>query len=471
MHPANRLEPGVRDPARPKTMNTMTRSISERALALAHIAGAFIIPFTLAAAPCGPQPEGRCVECGPYYGIWSVDWCPYVNNSPGIGLGGITQCPGDVPQWPTVTAPTYAVGQKERTKTWDCSPPTTDYAGITYSVGAVQWDPPLPATFTPANCPAFTSSPYVVVTSSDPTLCPSPGRVYFGAFTWDVRCECAASTYTTNCTEGSVTLTNVTVSPTNGCVGTAFSASVSQNISNGQVIVTTHYTNACGRVDTNTCPDTYTTNEPSPTIVSNWWTVTGVGATPPSGTGTGASFTATNTGTGTVTFYTKWQHVCDTGTSTASASASFSVRCPTMSSTALSSACGPTRYGATFRYCFDCADTSWWTYESVTWGATHTCSPGAGPIHQTTTPVQLPVAPNCVGDDVSNGGNPPDVLNTLGVSTCTDETSQVIYLGPTQADVNACSYNNTQTITITRSSGNHGTVTTTSGGATASCTY
>ena len=141
----------------------------------------------LPAAPCGPQPEGRCIECGPYYGSWSLDWCPYVNNSPAVNPTSFNQCPGDTPQMPTVTPPNYGVGQKERQKTWDCSPATTDYAGISYSVGSVYWDPPLPSKFDPTNCPVFLSVAYVNVTSTDP-LCPSPGAVGFGCCQWLIDC-------------------------------------------------------------------------------------------------------------------------------------------------------------------------------------------------------------------------------------------------------------------------------------------
>jgi hypothetical protein len=223
-----------------------------------------------------------------------------------------------------------------------------------------------------------------------------------------------------------VTLTNATVSPTNGCVGTTFTASVSQFITNGQLIVTTHYTNACGTVDTNNCPDSYTTNKPAPTILSTWWTVSGAGCSPSSGIGTTASFTANSPGTNnTVTFYTTWQHVCDTNTSTISASTTFTVECPTETITASTPLCGVS-YGAWFTYCFNCAN-GWYARELLTDG-TNTCDPGA-PIGPNTNTFKI--ASGCISDEITDPNGPP-----ADVADCSDTTYQVLQIGPT-ADIRA----------------------------------
>jgi hypothetical protein len=164
---------------------------------------------------------------------------------------------------------------------------------------------------------------------------------------------CAVESTSTNCTEALVTFTNLVVSPTNVCVGQTVAASVSQIISNGVQIITTSCTNSCGESCTNTCPSPQTNAiSPSP---SNWWIVTGVGAIPQSGSGLSASFAPTNTGSGTVTFYASWQHGCDTDTITNNAPGNFTVRCPIQTITASGASCGTT-YGASFTYCYDCAN-------------------------------------------------------------------------------------------------------------------
>jgi len=139
-----------------------------------------------------------------------------------------------------------------------------------------------------------------------------------------VPTSCGVSSYSTNCSGGSISLTNATVTPTNGCVGSAFSASVSQNATNGQQVITPNCIDDCGNPCTVGCPPPQT-NAISPNVVSNWWVVSGVGATPVSGTGTSASFTPTNRGTGTITFYAKWQNGCSTNLQTSSANKTFQV--------------------------------------------------------------------------------------------------------------------------------------------------
>jgi hypothetical protein len=136
--------------------------------------------------------------------------------------------------------------------------------------------------------------------------------------------DCVVSSTSTNCSEGSVVLSNVVVNPSNACIGSAISASVSQGIIPGQVIIDTSYTNANPNATNPTCNDTFTTNNPSPTIVSNWWTVS-VGSFSTNGTGLSASFTPTSCGSGSITFNTAYQDVCDTNQNTTSASGGFTV--------------------------------------------------------------------------------------------------------------------------------------------------
>jgi len=119
------------------------------------------------------------------------------------------------------------------------------------------------------------------------------------------------------------------VTPTNSpvvCMGSGISLSASYLVTTGQVLVTTTYTNA-GNSGADACPDTYATNYPTPTIVSNWWTA-GVGSYSTNGQGLTASFTPTDCGSGSVTFYLKYQNSapCDTNVQSAgSVSGSFNV--------------------------------------------------------------------------------------------------------------------------------------------------
>src|SRR4029079_1053291 len=124
---------------------------------------------------------------------------------------------------------------------YTCHPPddTTETNTITYTVGSVMWDPPLPSAVTNS----FTSQAYVIVTSSETNGC-TGGRVNIGGLvSWVV--SCGFSYYTTNCTPGTLIVTNVS-STTSNCVGSAFSASASHVISNAIQVITSHYTNACG---------------------------------------------------------------------------------------------------------------------------------------------------------------------------------------------------------------------------------
>jgi len=140
----------------------------------------------------------------------------------------------------------------------------------------------------------------------------------------DESTDCVESGTITNCSEGSVVLSTVVVTPVIGCIGSGFGATDTNIITPGQVIIDTSYTNANPNATNPTCSDTFTTNNPSPTVVSNWWTAS-VGSFSTNGTGLSASFTPTSCGSGSITFNTAYQDVCDTNINTTSASGSFTV--------------------------------------------------------------------------------------------------------------------------------------------------
>jgi hypothetical protein len=156
---------------------------------------AFVLMLISSRSFAEPPP---CNEGGPYYGSWSVVSCPAINNTPGADPTTICQKVNTAPSKPKLTPPTYTTGQKKRTLTYDCSGPTEQTQNITFTVGAVQWDPALPGTITVA----FSSTAYVNVTSSDPTLCPSPGRVNIATVTWNpVAQEMTSETVATTPTD------------------------------------------------------------------------------------------------------------------------------------------------------------------------------------------------------------------------------------------------------------------------------
>ena len=100
-------------------------------------------------------------------------------------------------------------------------------------------------------------------------------------------------------------------------------ASVAQNISSGTVTYITTYSNRDPKV---ACPDSTSTNTyPMPTVLSNWWTVSGPGSFATNGGGLSASFSPTNAGGGTITFYTRWSGVCDTNSHPDSISTNFTI--------------------------------------------------------------------------------------------------------------------------------------------------
>jgi hypothetical protein len=135
--------------------------------------------------------------------------------------------------------------------------------------------------------------------------------------------NCIVSSTDTNCTEGVVSWGNITMSPSEDCIGTEFSASASEVKSAGGSSVTVHYVASNGNPSTN-CPDSMSTSVVSPSVISNWWTAT-VGDYSTNGDQFPAKFTPTSGGNGTVTFFKKWQHICDTNTEISTASAGFHV--------------------------------------------------------------------------------------------------------------------------------------------------
>ncbi len=134
--------------------------------------------------------------------------------------------------------------------------------------------------------------------------------------------------------------------------------------------------------------------------------------------------------------YSKYFRItCTAGTS--SKSVIIMVGCPDESVTLVQALCGPDRYGAIAHVCFDCGA---WVKEDVTKGP-DTCPPystgyGGSP---------LPLDGGCREDYILNLGNPQNVGN------CQDTTYQTVHVGPTEGTVNACTYYNTQTITVNQS--------------------
>ncbi len=135
--------------------------------------------------------------------------------------------------------------------------------------------------------------------------------------------SCTPSNTTQVCTGASLSLADAAVNPTNGCIGSQFSASVNQEVLEGQSIVTTICMDECGNVCTNGCPGPQT-NTILPGIVSNGWSVV-VGGWSTNGQGTNAVFTPADCGQGTITFITIWTDGCSTNERTASANKDFKV--------------------------------------------------------------------------------------------------------------------------------------------------
>lgn len=287
---------------------------------------AIVTIFTAAHLPNLRAACAEGVTQGTNYGPETITGgsCPSVTNTPSVSPTTLCAELGVAPTLPTtITPPVYGEGKKLRSVSFNCHPPdnyTQTNPVAPYSVGTPFWSPPLPTVVTSS----FNSTAYVLVTSSD-TNCPYSNNVAIGTAYWVVSCN--FSFYSTNCTAASLSLTNLTVT-TNGCPNSGFSASAGHATSNAIQIITSNFTNACGNVDTN-CPASKVTNSISPIVVTNWWTISGVGSTPPSGSGLSASFTPTNGGDGTITFYTQWKNGCTTNVSQTSSATNFHVgNCP-----------------------------------------------------------------------------------------------------------------------------------------------
>ncbi len=175
----------------------------------------------------------------------------------------------------------------------------------------------LNAVFTPTGCGSGTV--HFVTTWQHVCDAGQSSTFVSGSFTVNCATTCLAAGVSTNCAvAGSMSLTNTTAG-TNYCFGNAVTASVANLVTtNSQMIITTTYTNAAGAVTTN-CPPTFSTNSLAPTIVSNWWTVSGPGSYTNSGAGLTAAFTPTNGGSGMVTFNLTYvsQTPCATNVQTA----------------------------------------------------------------------------------------------------------------------------------------------------------
>ncbi len=151
-------------------------------------------------------------------------------------------------------------------------------------------------------------------------LTPTPAKAQSGAADSQPNQEttnCVVFSTSTQCTDGSVTLSNVPT--TYECFGSGVGAMTTAIINPGQTVVTTCYTNE-GNSGSSNCPPDIATNLVAPALLTNWWTASGCGiSTNGSGLSTGSTpLIPTGGGQVTITFFQKWQHVCDAGTETAS---------------------------------------------------------------------------------------------------------------------------------------------------------
>ena len=112
---------------------------------------------------------------------------------------------------------------------------------------------------------------------------------------------------TTNCTEASLTLSNLTAYYT--CVGTPVTVTATPIIIPGVFQLTTNDNNVpIG-------PPGYYPSTPN--CLTNWFTVSGLISTNHSGLS--VTLNCTNSGTASIVFNQKWRHMCDTNTETATA--------------------------------------------------------------------------------------------------------------------------------------------------------
>jgi hypothetical protein len=124
--------------------------------------------------------------------------------------------------------------------------------------------------------------------------------------------------------------------------------------------------------------------------------------------------------------------------------------------------CG-TDYGALGTYCYGDVAKNWWFKEKVENAPGVLCQPGT--IKQTTNPIQS--VSGCVTDAIFDRNGPPSK-----VAPCTDTTFQVVFAGPTKAEVEKCQYKNTQIIEVTAAKDKKsGKVITSSTGVSTECTW
>lgn len=302
-------------------------------------------------------------------------------------------------------------------------------------------------------------------------LTPTPGKAQQGK-----EADPTPSQETTNCVVFSTKTTcseaSVGFTASNPVVcGLPIIVSVNLVTTNGQIVTDTTYTNA-GNSGSNACPDTITTTNPAPAIISRTWadsSSTNCGSN--SDNNLSASFTPTAL-SGSVTFTVVWQHVCDKDYATNTTSVPYTVPCPTITNCTVTLQCAPNddngnpRIGAQIAYNFNCAD-GWWTWEVIT-DANGNPFPGMT-LSQATNNINW----GNPGDQIYDGG--PATTNSIHV------TYQTIYFAPVGGgsatnNNSTCSFQNTQTIQVTQTNAvpPHGIITTTvtiGSGITATCNY
>ncbi len=261
--------------------------------------------------------------------------------------------------------------------------------------------------------------------------------------------NCVVAYTATACTEASVSFG---ASSAIVC-GLPITVSVNLVTTNGQIITDTSYTNA-GNSGSNACPDTFVTNTPSPTIISQTWADSSSGT---SSTGLSASFTPAAQ-SGSVTFTVVWQHVCDANYATNTTSVSYSVPCPTITSSTFAGSAPSGYYGAVFDHDLSC-QAGWWTWENVTEDF-DSCGQNTNGFDQ-----------NGVAGQMNSGSLLEDAVGNVGTpgASCTSVTTQMTYFalvsGGSMANNNSvCSIVNTQTIVVTQTNNTlpaHGIIITT----------
>ena len=227
-------------------------------------------------------------------------------------------------------------------------------------------------------------------------------------------------TATTNCTEASDTLWPGTVNGpcSHGGANLPVTASASDNLVDGKIVVTITYTG------TNCPTNSITTNSVPPTVITNWWTVTGVFAIPSSGPGLSASFTPCP-GNGSVNFFEKWQHICDTNTSMASTQANFTIACPTFSGATFGN-CPTTNSVVQVTECWTGCVQGWYYMEHLS-GYSSDCG-GPPPIPQA-APKAFD-ATGCLVDHIGSSMPAQEFLEWCGCSNCCWSINQTWTIGP-----------------------------------------